>query len=283
MARLQRRNFNNPNEVRRVPGGRLEIVELDDMVVGRMVHRPGWRWSVNVRPVAGTDHCQYRHFGLVLKGRLHVELVDGAEMEIGPGDVFELPPGHDAWVVGNESWVAVDFAGVRSYARPADQRAERVLASILFSDIVGSTEAATRLGEEAWRERISQHNERAQAVVDRFGGRVIQFTGDGLLASFDGAERAVRAAQTLVPWLNELALHLRVGIHSGEVEQRGDQLRGLPLHVAARIMALAGPDEVLVSSTVRELLDGTELHFRDRGSHRLKGLDGERQLFALVD
>jgi class 3 adenylate cyclase len=282
VARLQRKNFSKPAEVRRFPRGRLEVVELDDVVVGRMIHRPGWRWSVDVRPIAGTERCQYRHLGVVVQGRLHIELDDGAQMDIGPGDVFELPPGHDAWVVGEESWIALDFAGVRSYARPAERRAERALASILFSDVVGSTETAAAMGEEPWREMISQHNERSQAVVDRFGGRVVQFTGDGMLASFSSAERAARAAKTLIPWVNELDLHLRVGIHTGEVEQRGEQLRGLTLHVASRVMALAGSDEIFVSSTVRDLLEGSDLTFEDRGRHRLKGLDGERQLFALT-
>lgn len=282
MARLQRKRFSEPVEVRRFPRGRLDVVELDDIVVGRMTHEPGWRWSVDVRPIAGTDRCQYHHVGITLQGRLHAELPDGAELEIGPGDVFEIPPGHDAWVVGDEPWISVDFAGVRSYARHPEQRSERILASLLYTDIVDSTAQANRLGEQHWREVIGQHNERAQAVVDRYHGRVVKFTGDGMLATFDGAERSVRAAMTLRPWVHELELHLRQGIHTGEVEVLVSDLRGIAVHVAARIMALAGPDEILVSGTVRDLLDGAGFEFEDRGLHLLKGLSGPRPVFALT-
>lgn len=282
MARLQRKRFSEADEVRHTPRGQLDVVELDEVVVGRMTHQPGWRWSVDVRPIAGTERCRYHHVGITLEGRLHVQLTDGAELDIGPGDVFELPPGHDAWVIGDEPWVAVDFAGVRSYARPAEQRAERSLKSILFTDVVDSTATAASMGEDAWRERIGLHNERAQAVVERFGGHVVQFTGDGMLASFDSAQRAVQAAAKLRPWVNELGLHLRQGIHTGEVEVRGNDLRGLALNVAARVMALAGADEILVSATVRELLEDSEFTFADRGRHSLKGLSGKRRVFALA-
>ncbi|HYI21442.1 MAG TPA: adenylate/guanylate cyclase domain-containing protein [Candidatus Limnocylindrales bacterium] len=281
MARLQRKRFEQPVEIRHFPHGQLDIVELDDVVVGRMTHEPGWRWSVHVRPIAGTDRCQYHHVGYTIQGRLHTQLEDGAEMILEAGDVFELPPGHDAWVEGDENWVALDFAGVRSYAQPADQRGQRVLASLLFSDIVGSTALAERLGSAAWHERVGQHNERAQAVVDRFQGRIVDFTGDGFAASFDGAERAIRAALTFRPWVNELDLHVRMAVHTGEVESQGSRVRGLPLHIASRIMNLAGPDEILVSGTVHDLLDGSELSFSDRGRHELKGVSGARQVFAV--
>ncbi len=281
MTKLQRKRFEQPLEVRHFPHGKLDVVELGDVVVGRMTHEPGWRWSVHVSPIAGTDRCQYHHVGYTIQGRLHVELEDGAEMIIQAGDVFELPPGHDAWVEGDENWVALDFAGVRSYARPREERGERILASLLFSDIVGSTALAEELGSAAWREVIGQHNERAQAVVDRYHGRIIDFAGDGFVAAFDGAERAVRAALAFRSWVQQLELQVRVGIHTGEVESKGDGVRGLPLNIASRVMSLAGPDEILVSSTVRELLDGTDLAFGDRGRHDLKGVSGARQVFAV--
>jgi len=282
MPRLQRRRFSEPTEVREFGRGRLEIVELDDVVIGRMTQDPGWRWSVDVKPIAGTDRCQYHHLGITQSGRLHVEMPDGIELEIGPGDVFEIPPGHDAWVVGEEPWVAVDFAGARTYARSAQERSERVLASLLFSDIVDSTATAERLGHEAWRDLLGIHNERATVAVDRYHGRVVTWTGDGLLATFDGAERAVRAAMDLRDRLRDLDLHIRQGVHSGEVEIIPDGLRGVAIHAAARIMALAGPDEILVSSTVRDLLEGSGFAFEDRGEHELKGLTGKRRVFALT-
>ena len=98
------------------------MVELDDTVVGRMVYEPGWRWSVDVKPIAGTDSCQYHHLGVTTSGVLRVQMPDGAELEINPGDVFEIPPGHDAWVVGDEPWVSIDFEAMRTYGKSLDPR-----------------------------------------------------------------------------------------------------------------------------------------------------------------
>jgi class 3 adenylate cyclase/mannose-6-phosphate isomerase-like protein (cupin superfamily) len=280
--RLQRRRFSDATDVRVFPHGQVEVVELDDVVVGRMTYEPGWRWSTDVQPIAGTDRCQFHHLGVTIEGRLRVEMPDGTELEIGPGDVFEIPPGHDAWVVGDAPWVSVDFEAMRTYARTAEERGERSLATILFTDIVDSTAMASRLGDTRWRELVSRHNERAQAAVDRYRGRVVKWTGDGMLALFDGAERAVRAAILLRSRVPELELHVRQGIHTGEVETSAGDVRGIAVHAAARIMALAARDEILVSSTIRDLLDGTSFAFEDRGRHELKGLSGERQVFAVA-
>ena len=113
MARLQRKRFSEPVDVRRFPHGRVDIIELDDTVVGRMSYEPGWRWSVDVKPIATTESCQYHHVGVTLEGRLRVEMPDGTQLEIGPGDVFEIPPGHDAWVVGDTPWVSIDWEAMR--------------------------------------------------------------------------------------------------------------------------------------------------------------------------
>ena len=282
MPRLQRRRFSEPTEVRRFGRGQVEIVELGDVVVGRLTQEPGWRWSTDVKPIAGTEFCEYHHMGITMSGRLRVEMPDGIELEIGPGDVFEIPPGHDAWVPGSEPWVAIDFAGIRSYARPIDERGERVLASLLFTDIVDSTALAARLGPAGWRDRLGSHNEVAQAAVDRNRGRVVKWTGDGMLAVFDGAELALRAAQDFRGRLADLDLRVRQGVHIGEVEPLPGDLRGVAVHAAARIMAIAGPDEILVSSTVRDLLDGSGFAFEDRGEHELKGLSGKRRVYALT-
>lgn len=280
--RLQRKRFTEPADVRIFPRGRVDVVELDDVVVGRMTYEPGWRWSVDVKPIAGTDSCLYHHLGLTLQGRLRVAMPDGTELEIGPGDVFEIPPDHDAWVVGDAPWVSVDFEAMRTFGRSQEQRAERTLASILFTDIVDSTARATAIGDHRWRDLVGRHNERAQAVVDRHRGRVVKWTGDGMLALFDSAERAVRASVQLRARLAELELSVRQGIQSGEVEVVAGDVRGVAVHAAARIMALAAPDEILVSATVRDLLDGSDFGFDDRGVHDLKGLGGARRLFAIV-
>jgi len=281
VARLQRRDLKHPDEVREFTGGQLEIFELDDVVVGRTIWQPGWRWSETVKPIAGTDLCEYHHLGYSISGRFRVQMPDGTEMEVPPNHLFEIPPGHDAWVVGDEPWIAIDWAGMRSFARPIAGRGERVLATILFTDIVDSTAIAERIGDGAWRELLAQHNERVRWELDRFRGREVATTGDGFLATFDGAERAVHCARAICSAAQEIGLMVRAGIHTGEVEVVPDNLRGLAVHVAARILALAGPGEVIVSWTTRDLLAGSAFSFVDRGSHELKGIAGPRTVFAV--
>jgi len=265
-----------------VPHGKIDVVELDDRVVGRMTYEPGWRWSVDVKPIAGTETCQFHHFGVTLSGRLRAAMPDGTELEVGPGDVFEMPPGHDAWVVGDEPWVSVDFEAMRGYGRAQPAAGRRVLSSILFTDIVDSTAQAVAHGPAGWRDIVSRHNELAERAVDGLDGRLVKTTGDGVIALFDSPERAVRAAAAIEEAVTTLDLRVRAGVHTGEVELAKGDVRGLAVHTAARIMALAEADEVWVSATVRELVDATGLEFDDRGLHELKGIPGQRQLFALV-
>lgn len=280
--RLQRRRFSEPSDVRTFPRGRVEVVELDDTVVGRMIYEPGWRWSVDVRPLAGTDSCQYHHLGLAASGRLRVQMPDGTELEIGPGDVFEIPPGHDAWVVGDEAWVSVDFEAMRTYGKGKDAGSERVLASIVMTDIVDSTRRAAELGATRWRDLLGEHNRKAQTAIDRHRGRLVKTTGDGVLAQFDGAERAVRGAAAIRDAVRSLGLEIRAGVHSGEVQVTDEDVRGIAVHTASRIMSAAEPGEILVSATVMDLVDGSDLVFDDAGVHELKGLHGTRQLYRLA-
>lgn len=280
--RLQRRRFSESKDVRTFPRGRVDVVDLDDTVVGRMTYEPGWRWSVDVRPVAGTDLCQYHHLGVTMSGLLRVQMPDGTELEVGPGDVFEIPPGHDAWVVGDEPWVSVDFEAMRTYGRAKDAPDERVLASILLTDIVDSTGRASELGAVRWRDLIGEHNRAASSAIDRHRGKLVKTTGDGVLAQFDGAERAVRGAAAIRDAAGQLGLEIRAGVHTGEVQVSPDDVRGIAVHTAARIMGVAGPGEVLVSATVMDLVDGSDLAFEDAGTHELKGLHGTRQLYRLT-
>jgi class 3 adenylate cyclase len=282
VARLQRRRFTEPDDVRLVPHGRVDVVELDDRVVGRMTYDPGWRWSVDVKPIAGTKSCQFHHVGVTLSGRCRIQMPDGIELEIGPGDVFEIPPGHDAWVIGDEPWVSVDFEAMRAYGRADLAAGRRTLSSILFTDIVDSTAQAIALGPARWRNLVSRHNELAERVIDEHDGRLVKTTGDGVIGLFDSAEQAVRAAASLGDALRPLAIRIRSGVHSAEVEVAKDDVRGVAVHAAARIMNLAEPDGVWVSATVRDLVDGTGLEFEDSGVHELKGIPGQRQLFRLV-
>jgi class 3 adenylate cyclase len=282
VTRLQAKSLENPDEVRPTPFGHVDIYNLDDLVIGRMVFEPGWHWMEHVQPIAGTSLCQYHHVGICIAGRLANRLEDGTIMEIGPGMVFEIPPGHDGWVVGDEAFVAYDVAGVRSFAR-VDENTQRVLGAILFTDIVDSTALAESLGPSRWRELVAMHNERIQFELDRFRGRLVKTTGDGVLALFDGSERAVRAAAAICLAAKSLGLTIRAGIHTGEVEIAAGDVRGMAVHVAARVMALAGPSQVYVSATTRELVADSGLTFVDAGTHELKGVSGARQLYCLAE
>lgn len=282
MARLQAKSLESPDEIRPTPFGQVDIYNLDDLVIGRMVFQPGWHWMEHVRPIAGTSLCQYHHVGICVSGRLGNRLEDGTTIEIGPGMVFEIPPGHDGWVIGDETFVAYDVAGVRSFAR-VDENSQRVLATMLFTDIVDSTALAESLGPSRWRELVGTHNERIQFELDRFRGRLVKTTGDGVLALFDGSERAVRAAAAISLAAKSIGLTIRAGLHTGEVEIAAGDVRGLAVHIAARIMAIAGPSEVYVSATTRELAADSGLTFVDAGIHELKGVSGARQVYRLAE
>ena len=282
MPRLQAKSLETPDETRPTPFGQVDIYNLDDLVIGRMTLQPGWHWLEHVQPIAGTSLCQYHHVGVCISGRLGNRMEDGSTSEIGPGMVFEIPPGHDGWVIGDEAFVAYDVAGVRSFAR-VDEKTQRVLGAVLFTDIVDSTALAELLGPARWRELVAMHNESIQFELDRYRGRLIKTTGDGVLALFDGSERAVRAAAAICLAAKALGLTIRAGIHTGEVEIAAGDVRGLAVHVAARVMALAGPSQVYVSGTTRELVADSGLRFVDAGAHELKGVSGARQLYCLAE
>jgi class 3 adenylate cyclase len=161
--------------------------------------------------------------------------------------------------------------------------AERVLATLLMTDIVGSTEHVTDLGDRRWAALLQAHDERVRAALARYRGREIDTAGDGFLAAFDGPGRAIRCALEASRELRGLGLEIRAGIHAGEVEQVGPRVRGIAVHIAARVASVAGPSEVLVSRTVRDLVAGSGLGFAPRGAHRLKGIPGEWELFAAHD
>lgn len=159
---------------------------------------------------------------------------------------------------------------------------DRVLATIMFTDIVDSTEQAARLGDHEWRKLLDRHDETARRRVGELGGRLIKLTGDGLLATFDGPARAIRCASALRDDLKPQGLELRAGIHTGEVEVRGDDIGGIAVHIGARVLALAKAGEVLVSPSVPPLVAGAGLSFEDRGLHELKGVDGAWNVYAVA-
>jgi class 3 adenylate cyclase len=282
VPRLQRKGFGGPDEVRRFPNGIVEIVTLDEINVSRFVFQPGWTWARDVGPIAGTDRCEHRHVGYTLSGQLAVRMADGTTLSIGPGDAYEIPAGHLAWVEGDVPWESVEFTSGHAFAKRPEDLGARVLATIVFSDICDSTAMLERVGDVEWTRIVREHNERIRTVIDRFRGRELATLGDGFLALFDGAAKAVQAAAAMEPAVAGLGIHVRAGIHTGEVAIVGGQARGVAVHAAARVSGLAGPGEVVVSGTTHDLLDGSGLTFEFRGAHELKGLTGARPIFALT-
>ena len=158
---------------------------------------------------------------------------------------------------------------------------DRVLATVLFTDIVASTERAAQLGDQRWKGLLDQLDRVAHGEIEKFGGRLVKTTGDGHLATFDGPGKAVRCARTLIEAVEPLGIQLRAGLHTGEVELRGPDVGGIAVHIGARVSSLARPSEVLVSRTVTDLVAGSGLEFEDRGEHALKGINGEWRLFSV--
>ncbi len=280
MGEIQVKRFDEPDEVITVPNQISQVVVLGDTYVARSTAQPGWRWSKDVKPLVGTPSCQIHHQGLVLSGRMVITTNEGAQRSIGPGEAFDIQPGHDGWVEGDEPCVFIEFHGVRDWGKP--MLGARVLTTLLFTDIVGSTALAARLGDTAWKALLGQHYDRARLELERYRGEESKTTGDGFLALFDGTARAVRCAAAICQVARRDGLEVRAGVHSGEVERYADGIQGLAVHMAARIMALAGPGEVLLSASTVALLEGSDLSFSDAGEHELKGLDGRRRLYRLV-
>jgi class 3 adenylate cyclase len=276
------KNLRTPDETIRLPGITEDLVELGDVTVGRTVQEPGWRWSTHLRPVVGGEWCQARHVGVVLSGRFGAQLKDGTVLDFGPDDVYDIPPEHDGYTVGDGPCVLLEWSGLRAFLGFRAGLRGRVLATLLFTDIVDSTVVANLLGDAAWRELLSGHFEAARAELERFGGREVKTTGDGLLATFAGPAQALHCVAAICRGASEKGLHLRAGVHVGEVEIVGTDIRGVAVHEASRIMAQAGKDEILVSEITRSLAMTSGLAFQDRGIHTLKGFPGQWRLFAYL-
>jgi class 3 adenylate cyclase len=159
--------------------------------------------------------------------------------------------------------------------------ADRVLATVLFTDIVDSTKRASELGDRQWRALLDRHDAAVRQQIERFRGREVKSLGDGFLATFDGPARAVRCASAVTQTVQPLGIRVRSGLHTGEIEVKQDDIGGIAVNIAARVVAMAGPGETLVSSTVRDLVAGSGLRFEDRGFHLLRGLPEEAHLFSV--
>jgi class 3 adenylate cyclase len=282
MPRLQYKRFASPDGERTFPFGSAQVVTLDDATIGLARWEPGWRWSTHLAPIAGTTSCQVHHLGYAISGRLLVVMDDGQSLEIPGGSAYEIPAGHDASVVGDEAFVTLEWTSAHVVGVDVEGGNERILATVLFTDIVGSTAALAAMGDARWRDVLGEHNRRMRDLLNRHRGREIDTTGDGFLALFDSASRAVRCGLAMTAGATDMGIAIRVGIHSGEVELVGDNARGLAVHAAARVLAAAGDSEVLVSETTRDLIEGSGLVLEDAGAHELKGIAGARRLYRVT-
>jgi class 3 adenylate cyclase len=211
-------------------------------------------------------------------GRFVADAVASAVYREVPGRNAALWAPQPQWLLDEiESFIT----GTAPMASDAD--ADRFLTTLLFTDIVDSTRLATELGDLTWRGRLDLHDTAVRGLVERYRGTLVSHTGDGALANFDGPARAVRCAYALRERLATIGLRARIGLHTGEVERRGGNLSGLGVHLAARLLGICEPDELLVTRTVKDLVTGSGIVFEDRGMHTFKGLDDSWQVFRVVN
>jgi class 3 adenylate cyclase len=200
-----------------------------------------------------------------IPGARYIELPGADHLPFVGDNVGDIDDAIEEFLTGSRPAVVVD----------------RVLATVLFTDIVGSTEKAAALGDRRWRDLLGHHHTTIRRTLSRFRGHEVKTTGDGVLATFDGPARGVRCACAIADEIRPLGIEVRAGLHTGECEMIGDDVGGIAVHIGARVAAVAGAGEVLVSSTVKDLVAGSGLRFGDRGSHSLKGVPGEWRIFAV--
>ena len=210
----------------------------------------------------------------VENGRYLADHIAGARLAIVPGS--------DGWIFGEPASDALREIETFVGMTPAGIEPDRALAAILFTDIVGSTERASAIGDRAWRNLIATHDALARTLVEQHKGTIVKMTGDGMLATFGGPGRAIRCAVSLGEALRSVGLEIRAGLHIGEVEVMGDDIAGIGVHIAARVLEASPPGEILVSPAVPMLVAGAGFQFDDRGEHILKGVQGSWRLFAVT-
>ena len=278
MSGIVVKSFGDADELVTFDHGHLDLIKTSSLVLGWEVLEPGWRWSTHVKPIVGTEWCEFHHVSIVLEGRVGLETRDGDLGEAGPGHVLDISPGHDSWVVGDTPAVLINVQGALGWAK-APETGDRVLTTLLFTDIVGSTATAARLGDRGWKQLLANHDETVRNLLEMYRGSEAGTTGDGFVATFDSPGQAILCALGIAAAASGLGIEIRAGVHTGEVEMAGHELRGVAIHLAARIMDAAGPGRVYVSATTADLATGAGIEFADRGSHHLKGFAGARQIF----
>jgi class 3 adenylate cyclase len=241
----------------------------------------GWLMDIDVRPVARTlrvptlvVHRTDDRLVPVGAGRVLAREIPGARYVELPGDA------HPPWA-GDTAALVAEIQQFLTGSRVRVE-VERVLATVLFTDIVGSTDLAVALGDRVWRDLLDRHHTVVRQEIERHRGCEVGTTGDGFLATFDGPARAIRCARGIRDAVRGLGIEIRAGLHTGECERVDDKIAGIAVHTGARVMAQAGPGEVLVSSTVKDLVAGSGLDLREHGTHILKGIPGEWRLFAVA-
>ena len=276
-----KRSFDDPDETVEFGGVTEQLISIGGLTVARSVQPVGWDWHTHFQPLVGGEWCQAHHVGAVIAGRQAVRMQDGTVYEYGPGDLYDVAPGHEGWTLGDEDSIAIEWSGMRQWVGGA--RTSRVLASLLFTDIVDSTQTATRLGDARWHDLLSVHYHQLQEAIEGAGGRRIATTGDGVLAAFDAPLAAVTCAVAAREAARGQDLAIRLGVHVGEVELADEDVRGITVHEAARVMAAAASDEILVSEQVRLLCTGSAATtFEDAGVYTLKGVADTWRLYRVV-
>jgi class 3 adenylate cyclase len=282
MGRIAHRNLDAPHEVLEFPRLRVNLVRVGSLTIGRGIVEPGFRWSTHVRTEAEESFCQVHHLQMLLSGRFAVEMADGEHVEIEPGEVFDVPPGHDAWVVGDEPAVLLDFLGnIDQLGRPTSS--DRIVTTLVMTDIVDSTATASRFGDNTWKQLLAEHNRLVRSRLERYLGTEVNTTGDGFLAMFASARGAIRCAMSIRDATAGIGLPVRIGVHTGEIELLPGDIGGVAVHAAARVMALGGASDIMVSSSTRSLIDDDALHFESKGEQELKGLANSLGVFVLLD
>jgi class 3 adenylate cyclase len=281
MTRLARGNLADPTTARSIGRGLGTMNPIGAVVVGRAQLEPGWRWSEDVKPIVGTSSCQVHHVHVLLAGHLGVRLDDGEEAAFGPFDTFEIPPGHDAWVIGAERVDILDISG-NSELFGLPVTTARAIATLLMTDIVGSTDHLARVGDVAWRQLLADHDRVVRSELRRAQGREVATTGDGFVAEFASAGAALACAVRIRDAVRDLGIEVRIGVHTGEIERAGDDVRGIAVHTAARVMASAGPSEIVTTMITRLLSAAGPFAFESRGEQQLKGLPAPIELFLVA-